>query len=158
MKKLFFTASFIGLCGGCLLTLNSCDLLPANKEKKEKARIEQMRTEYNRKIAERDRKWLDQNEATARNFAKDFARDKGYTIQSMTLETREASDVGASGMRFVEYDKPIPTEIQSACYNYNIVTGDISDNGGLIHILVRVKYTQYESPHWTVDSFQAFRN
>ena len=100
MKKLFFTAFFI--CSGSLL-LNSCDLLPANKEKNEKAKTEQMRTEYNRKIAERDRKWLDQNEATARNFAKNFTRNKGYTIQSTTLEGREASDVGSSGVRFVEY-------------------------------------------------------
>lgn len=155
MKKLFFTAFFI--CSGSLL-LNSCDLLPANKEKNEKAKTEQMRTEYNRKIAERDRKWLDQNEATARNFAKNFTRNKGYTIQSTTLEGREASDVGSSGVRFVEYNKPIPTEIQSAYYNYNIVTGNISDNGSLIHIRVRVKYTRYENPNWTVDYFQASRN
>lgn len=114
-----------------------------NKEKKENTTIDRVEVERDRKLAEKNRRWVKDNEVTARNLAKKFAQDKGYTIQSIHATSNSASDYYAS-------------EITWAYYSYRIDTGDISNSGGLIVISVRVRYDIYESPNWTIDHFQAY--
>lgn len=125
------------ICFGFLYEL--CE----NKEKKENTTIDRVEVERDRKLAEKNRRWVKDNEVTARNLAKKFAQDKGYTIQSIHATSNSASDYYAS-------------EITWAYYSYRIVTGDISNSGGLIDIGVRVRYDIYESPNWTIDYFQAY--
>lgn len=142
MKNFLYFLVGVILCVGAL-DINWDDILPANKEKKGEAKIEQMRSEQDRELAEKNRRWVKDNEVTARNLAKKFAQDKGYTIQSIHATSNSASDYYAS-------------EITWAYYSYRIVTGDISNSGGLIDIGVRVRYDKYESPNWTIDYFQAY--
>lgn len=142
MKNFLYFLVIVFLCATAL-DINWDDILPANKEKKGDAKIEQMRSEQDRELAEKNRRWVEDNEVTARNLAKKFAQDKGYTIQSIHATSNSASDYYAS-------------EITWAYYSYRIVTGDISNSGGLIDIGVRVRYDKYESPNWTIDYFQAY--
>lgn len=101
---------------------------------------QQKESEYN-KI----RQWLNEHESEARKTAVDFILKKGYSIQSIKLTQKDASNrtsvsFTTSGMLW-------------AYYQYDVVTDNTSQNGSLVYITITVKY---DKPKWYVDYFHSY--
>lgn len=111
--------------------------------------IQQEQSQYNlddyRKQQEENRnkirQWLNEHESNARKMAVDFILKKGYSIQSIKLTQKDASNhVSISGMSW-------------AYYKYDVITDNTSQKGSLIYITITVKY---DKPEWYIDYFRPY--
>lgn len=164
MKKLFLCSLCFCLTG---MLFSSCDLITTKKEKEQIMREEQMQRETDRKIAydrkknDRDRAWLDQHQDIADKLVIDFVDNQGYSMQAFRVVNRSASD----GSFVVSYDSKLPSTIQTATYDYDVVTSDTDSDGSLIYIHVRILYkkgsghSNYrgKDSEWIVTHFQPYK-
>lgn len=165
MKKSFLCSLCFCLTG--MLLFSSCDLITTKKEKEQMMLEAQMQRETDRKIAydrkknDRDRAWLDQHQDIADKLVIDFVNNKGYSMQAFRVVKRSASD----GSFVVSYDSKLPSTIQTATYDYDVVTSDTASDGSLIYIHVRVLYKKSagnnnyrkRDPEWIITLFQPYK-